>query len=154
MKQHTRSLFATVFAAVCLSLAVATHSQAQKTPATPDSFVTTFYQWFFAHDNDRTAPLREPAIQNYVAQRTIERLKDEYSRSGPPQGVDYFLKVQDYDPRDWAAHVATQAPITLGDVTIVPVTFGSQDKTSVVVFLRRDHGHWKIVKVDDTWDYN
>ncbi|WP_296654432.1 DUF3828 domain-containing protein [Paraburkholderia sp.] len=154
MNRDIRSLFPALWAAICLSLAFSAQAHAQSTPAAPDAFVATFYQWFFKHDNDQTAPLREHAIYDYVAQRTVDRLKDEYSRSGPPQGVDYFLKVQDYDPRDWAAHIATQRPISLGDVTIVPVTFGSKDKTGLLVFLRNEHGHWKVVKVDDTWDYN
>jgi hypothetical protein len=153
MKHDARALFVAIWMSLCLCLAISPQAHAGNVQTAPDAFVTTFYQWFFKHDNDQTAPLREPAIYNYVAQRTIDRLKDEYQRSGPPQGVDYFLKVQDYDPRDWAAHIATQPPITLGDVTVVPVTFGSKDKASVLVFLRNEHGAWKVVKVDDTWDY-
>jgi len=151
MTRYSRKLFAVLLWALSLMSA---HAQTQALPPDPDAFVTAFYRWFFQHDNDQTAPLREPAIADFVAARTVERLNDEYARSGPPHGVDYFTKVQDYDPRDWAANIATQPAVVLGDVTVVPVTFGSADKTSVLVFLRNDAGRWKITKVDDTWDYN
>ncbi|GLQ95603.1 DUF3828 domain-containing protein [Dyella mobilis] len=127
--------------------------QAQQAPATPEAAVASFYQWFFKHDNDNTYPLREKDIYSFVSQKTVDRLKDVYNRAGPPHDVDYFLKVQDYDPKDWAANVVVHPSTTLGDVVVVPVTFGSKDKISVLVFLRKQDGRWKITKVDDTWDY-
>jgi hypothetical protein len=120
---------------------------------TPERQVSAFYSWFMKHDSDTTYPLREPAIVQYVAKGTVARLKDEYARSGPPGDVDYFLKVQDYDTKDWITHIATHHAIDLNGVTVVPVTFGSRDQVSVLVFLRKIDGRWKITKVDDTWDY-
>lgn len=127
---------------------------AHQVPATPEATVTSFYQWFFKNDNDNTYPLRQEDIYNYVSAKTVGRLKDEYSHAGPPHGVDYFLKVQDYDPKEWATHMVIHPATTLGDVVVVPVTFGVKDQTSVLVFLRKQDGRWKITKVDDTWDYN
>lgn len=115
--------------------------------------VIAFYTWFMKHDGDATYPLREPAIEQYVAKDTVARLKDEYARSGPPGDVDYFLKVQDYDTQDWLAHIAIHHAIDLNGVTVVPVTFGSKNKVSVLVFMRKIDGQWKITKIDDTWDY-
>jgi hypothetical protein len=154
MKRHVARLFLWSWMVACL---FAVQAHAQTVSERPEAVVTDFYQWFLKHDNDQTYPLREPAITNYVASRTVERLKDDYRRGGPPLGVDYFLKVQDYDAQDWAAHIVTSPAVMLGEVAVVPVTFGSKDKISVLVFLRREppeQGHWKVVKVDDTWDYN
>ncbi|CAM2181044.1 DUF3828 domain-containing protein [Paraburkholderia sacchari] len=120
---------------------------------TAESQVSAFYTWFMKHDNDTTYPLREPAIEQYVAKDTIARLKDEYARSGPPGDVDYFLKVQDYDTQDWLTHIKTHHAIDLNGVTVVPVTFGSKDQVSVLVFMRKIGGQWRITKVDDTRDY-
>lgn len=41
----------------------------------------------------------------------------------------------------------------LGDLAVVPVTLGSAQQGSVVVFLRWEDRGWKITKVDDTRDY-
>jgi len=67
--------------------------------------------------------------------------------------VDYFLKVQDYDPKDWLAHTDIYPAIQLSGTAVVPVTFGSTSKVDVLVFMRKLGGTWKITKVDDTWDY-
>ncbi|MFC0693129.1 DUF3828 domain-containing protein [Paraburkholderia humisilvae] len=104
-------------------------------------------------DSDARHPLRDAAIENYVASGTLARLRKDYARSGPPEGTDYFLKVQDYDAQDWRAHVVTHPVMKLGDVAVVPVTFGSTDKVHVLVFMRLFGGTWKITKVSDTQDY-
>lgn len=119
----------------------------------PAASTRAFYAWFIGHDTDAGYPLASPDIYRYVAKATVDRLREDYRRSGPPGGVDYFLKVQDYDTRDWLAHIATQPAILLGTVTVVPVTLGSTDKVGVLVFLRRSGGSWKIIKVDDTRSY-
>ena len=119
----------------------------------PMAQTRAFYAWFIAHDTDAGYPLADPGIYRYVAKETVDRLRDDYRRGGPPGGVDYFLKVQDYDTRDWLAHIAVQPAVMLGAVAIVPVTFGSTDKVGVLVFLRRSGGSWKIIKVDDTRGY-
>lgn len=67
--------------------------------------------------------------------------------------MDYFLKVQDYDSRDWLAHMQVQRALMLGDVAVVPVSFGSQDPVHVLVFMKRVDAAWKIIKIDDTWEY-
>lgn len=41
----------------------------------------------------------------------------------------------------------------LEGVAVVPVTFGSGDTVSVLVFLRKQGGAWKITKIDDAHDY-
>jgi hypothetical protein len=120
---------------------------------TPEARAAAFYAWFIKSDSDHAFPLKEQAIEKYVAKETVSRLRDDYAHEGPPNGVDYFLKVQDYDDHDWLSHIATHPAIMLDGVAIVPVTFGSKDKVNVLVFMRRLHNLWKITKVDDTTDY-
>ena len=120
---------------------------------TPEASVSAFYAWFIKNDSDKSYPLNKPDIEKYVAPETVSRLKSEYAHGGPPNGVDYFLKVQDYDPSDWLAHIATHHAIALNGVTVVPVTFGSKEKVDVLVFLKKVSGNWEITKVDDTWEY-
>jgi Protein of unknown function (DUF3828) len=61
--------------------------------------------------------------------------------------------VQDYDDHDWLSHIDLHSAIMLGDVAIVPVTFGSKDKVHVSVLMRKLNGIWKITKVDNAMDY-
>lgn len=119
----------------------------------PDVLVHDFYVWFIRHDNDQVYPLNLPDVEQYVSKETLNLLNKDYDRSGPPGGVDYFLKVQDYDGQDWLKNMSIQKPVVLGDVSVVPVTFGSKKKISVLVFVRKIDGKWRITKIDDTWDY-
>jgi hypothetical protein len=145
------SLLAAMACAIVVSWAAA--AQAATPQGTPEATAISFYKWFIQHDSDRTYPLREPDIEDYVAKDTVSRLKADYAHAGPPNGVDYFLKVQDYDGRDWIANMQVQRALMLGDVAIVPVTFGSRNPVHVLVFMKRLNAHWKIIKVDDTWEY-
>jgi len=126
---------------------------AENTQDSPSARVSAFYMWFIRNDSDEDYPLRKNDIEKYVAAETVRRLRDDYAHSGPPSGVDYFLKVQDYDSKDWLAHIKTHPAIMLNGVAVVAVTFGSKDKVDVLVFLRKLDGIWKITKVADTWDY-
>lgn len=145
------SLFAAMVMAITVSWATTT--QASTPQDTPEAAAISFYTWFIQHDSDQTYPLREPSIENYVAKETVSRLKNDYAHAGPPNGVDYFLKVQDYDGRDWLAHMHAQRAVMLGDVAVVPVTFGSRDAVHILVFMKRLDARWKIIKIDDTWEY-
>lgn len=84
----------------------------------PEATVTTFYKWFMEHDSDQTYPLREPAIFTYVEEKTVEKLRKQYSTTGAPQDVDYFLKVQDYDAKVWANHIDSHPAVLLGDQAV------------------------------------
>ncbi|CAN0628549.1 DUF3828 domain-containing protein [Burkholderia multivorans] len=119
---------------------------------TPEATATAFYTWFIENDTDQTYPLRQRAIEQYVSKNTVVRLREDYSRGGPPNGMDYFLKVQDYDGSDWLAHIAVHPAVMLGGVAVVPVTFGSKDKVDVLVFMKRQDRIWKITKVEDASD--
>lgn len=62
--------------------------------------------------------------------------------------VDYFTKVQDFDPKDWESHTVIARPVITGDVAKSVVTFGSSDKVTVLVSLKREAGTWKIFNVE------
>ena len=118
----------------------------------PDD-VKAFYSWYIGKQSGAALPLLDKNIYGYVNKETVDRLRTAYRHDRLPGGSDYFTKVQDYDEHDWLANIVVATPVTLGDVTIVPVTFGSKDKVSVIVFLRKQGDAWKIVKVDDTRDF-
>jgi Protein of unknown function (DUF3828) len=119
----------------------------------PEARAAAFYSWFMKNDSDQSYPLNKQEIYGYVSEETVERLRVDYKRGGAPNGVDYFLKVQDYDGHDWLTHIEPHPAIMLNRVAVVPVTFGSKDKVDVLVFMEKQSGLWKITKVNDTWAY-
>nr|WP_311530081.1 DUF3828 domain-containing protein [uncultured Ralstonia sp.] len=121
--------------------------------AKPEDQVSAFYRWYIQKQSGHTFPLLDHEISKYVAEPTIKRLRSDYKHGTLPGDADYFTKVQDYDEQDWLRSIRPANPIALGDVTVVPVTFGSKDRVNVLVFLKRDGTGWKIIKVDDTWGY-
>jgi hypothetical protein len=146
------SLVASVMALALLLLHPPTAMAESKLDA-PAARVAAFYSWFMKNDSDRSYPLNKQEIYDYVSKETVEKLRVDYKRGGAPNGVDYFLKVQDYDGQDWLAHIELHPVIMLDGVAVVPVTFGSNQKVDVLVFLEKQSGLWKITKVDDTWAY-
>ncbi|MFM0281510.1 hypothetical protein P0D75_26205 [Paraburkholderia sediminicola] len=82
-------------------------------------------------------PLLDNGIYVYVTKATVDGLRSAYRHNRLPGDSDYFTKVQDYDEQDWSNNIETHQAIMLGDVAVVPVTFGSKDKISVLVFLRK-----------------
>lgn len=121
--------------------------------ATPAANTKAFYTWYIKLQSKETYPLLDKGIYAYVTKSTVDGLRNAYRHNKLPGDSDYFTKVQDYDEQDWSSNIATHQPVMLGDVAVVPVTFGSKDKTSVLVFLRKQGENWKITKVDDTLDY-
>lgn len=115
--------------------------------------VKAFYSWYIKLGASLAYPLLDKKIFDFVARDTVDRLRSDYEHDRLPGDSDYFLKVQDEDDQDWLAHIATQPAVALGDVTVIPVTFGSTDKVSVLVFMKKIDGAWKITKVEDTADY-
>lgn len=115
--------------------------------------MSAFYRWYIQKQSSHTFPLLDRAISKYVAEPTIKRLRGDYQHGTLPGDADDFTKVQDYDAQDWLRNIRPANPIALGDVTVVPVTFGASHQVSVLVFLRQDGAGWKIIKVDDTWGY-
>ncbi|CAE6843628.1 DUF3828 domain-containing protein [Paraburkholderia domus] len=121
--------------------------------AAPDASTKAFYAWYIKLESKDTYPLLDKGIYARVTKVTVDRLRSAYRHNRLPGDSDYFTKVQDYDEHDWSNNIATHQAIMLGDVAVVPVTLGSKDKISVLVFLRKQGDGWKITKVDDTLDY-
>ena len=146
------SVVAAVMALALLLLHQPTATAEGKLDA-PGARAIAFYSWFMKNDSDQSYPLTKQEIYGYVSKEAVEKLRADYKRGGAPNGVDYFLKVQDYDGHDWLSHSELHPTIMLNRVAVVPVTFGSKDKVDVLVFLEKQSGLWKITKVDDTWAY-
>lgn len=119
----------------------------------PEARAAAFYAWFLKNDGDQGYPLDLPGITDYVSRKTVDRVKAVIQKGELPGDVDYFLKVQDYDGEDWAAHIATHPVVMLDPVAVVPVTLGSKDKVNLLVFMEKQGGVWKVTKVDDTLGY-
>lgn len=130
---------------------------AQEKPGTPEACVRAFYNWYIKQDSqDHGFTPMSNEIYRYVSKGTVDLLRTEYRHNDLPGDADYFTNVQDYDEKDWLAHMAVHPAIMLGNVALVPVTLGRDAKATVktnVVFLRKQDGVWKITKVDDTRDY-
>ncbi len=120
---------------------------------TPDVRARAFYTWYLRTGADLSFPLLKNGIFDFVSKDTVTRLRDDYRHNRLPEDVDYFLKVQDEDDQDWLSHITPHQVVMLGEVAVLPVTFGSKNQTSVVVFMRKIAGAWKITKVDSTLDY-
>jgi len=113
----------------------------------------SFYVWFFKNEGKSDYQLNDNEIYKYVAKGTVDRLRKELGAEEAVRDMEYFTKAQDYDETDWAKHIVTARAIMLSGVAVVPVTFGSEQKHSVLVFLRKIDKAWMIVKVVDTLDY-
>ncbi|MEF9481497.1 hypothetical protein [Ralstonia sp. 1B3] len=99
-------------------------------------------------------PASDREIGRYVDASTVESLRRDYRRDQLPGGADYFLKAQDYDERDWLAHIKPGRPLTFSEAVVVPVSFGSRSEVTVLVFFTKRHDGWKIIKVDDMLPYS
>jgi len=135
-----------------IGMGVQQNAMAVDQDLTPDLETRAFYVWYIQLQSRLGYPLLDKNISRYVAQRTVDRLRDSYRHDRLPGDVDYFTKVQDYDDRDWASHIKTYPETLLGDVAVVPVTLGFKEPSSIIVFLRKQAKGWKIFKVDDTRD--
>lgn len=121
----------------------------------PQQLVRSFYLWYFKKSESGSEhPLRNNEISAYVAADTLKRLRADLERGTLPGDMDYFLKAQDILD-EWPESLHVTEAVVLGDGTVVvPVSFGLETKISTIVFLQKDNGMLRIVKVDDTFPYN
>lgn len=142
--------------AIVLGMIFFQMAAAQSLPqqSTPEATVKAFYGWFIKRDaEDRGYPLMDKEIFHYVSKQTVDTLRTQYKHNNLPGDSEYFTNVQDFDETDWIAHTVVRPAVMLDDIALVPVTFGSAEKKTNVVFLRKIDGVWKITKVVDTRDY-
>ena len=129
-------------------------SAARAEQATPETRVREFYEWFIPHlAADRDYPVMGKEIYRHVSKATVDYLQKQYQSNNLSEDAEYFTKVQDFDEKDWITHITVHPVIMLDTVALVPVTFGSKDKQTNIVFLRQENGFWQITKVVDTLDY-
>lgn len=139
-----------LLALICMVVAQAVFA---RNDSTPESDTRAFYTWYILLESQLKYPLLDNNIYTYVEKQTVDSLRNDYHQGKLPGDADYFTKVQDFDEKDWANNIALHPTIMLEDVAVVPVTFGSSDKVSILVFLRKQDGNWKIMKVEDTQGY-
>jgi hypothetical protein len=123
--------------------------------ATPEATVANFYTWFIKHlSEDKVYPLMDKEVFRYVAPATVDVLRSDYKANRFAEGAEYFTNAQDFDEKDWTAHMSIRPAMMLDDVALVAATFGTgSTRQTNVVFLRKFDGVWKITKVVDTRDY-
>lgn len=153
MKKYIALFSVTLILAFCglfQSLAVA-----QGQNATPEAATKAFYTWFITQSSKAHAyPLMDKQIYQFVSKSTVDLLRTEYKQNKFADRAEYFTNAQDYDEKDWLSHIVVRPAFMVNDVAIVPVTLGSAtDQVSVLAFLRKLDGTWKIIKVGDTQDY-
>ncbi|MFM0626066.1 DUF3828 domain-containing protein [Paraburkholderia xenovorans] len=127
-------------------------------PVTPEASVRAFYAWYIKRDSEnRGFPLLDKEIYRYVAKPTVDYLRSEYRANKFAGDSDPFTKVQDYDEKDWAAHIEVRPALLFGDTAVVPVVLGRDTKATlqtVLAFMRKQpDGQWKVIKVDDLSGY-
>jgi Protein of unknown function (DUF3828) len=121
---------------------------------TPEATVKTFYTWFLNRDAENHGyPLMDNTVLRYVAKDTVGLLRTRYKQNYFAERAEYFTNVQDFDEKDWLAHMSVRPALMLGDVALVAITLGSTETKTNVAFLRNFDGIWKITKVVDTRDY-
>lgn len=145
------------FATLAIALGVMRPASAAG-PNTPEAVVKSFYTWYVGKQdarNSRYFQLTDDTIYGYVSKNTVDTLRDDYRHNRLPGDTDYFTRVQDLDPQIWLKTLTVHPSIMLDGVAVIPVTFGvkPQDRQNLVVFVARQNGHWRIVKVEDTEAY-
>ena len=133
-------------------------AMAQGQPATPEASAKAFYAWYIKRESDKHgSPLLDKEIYRYVAKSTVDFLRAQYKANKFAEDGDPFTKVQDYDEKDWAAHIEARPALRFGDTAVVPVVLGRDTKATVqtvLAFMRKQaDGQWKLIKVDDLSGY-
>lgn len=133
-------------------------AMAQGEPATPEASAKAFYAWYIKRDSEnRGFPLLDKEIYRYVSKSTVDFLRAEYKANKFAGDSDPFTKVQDYDEKDWAAHIEARPALIFGDTAVVPVVLGRDTRATlqtVLAFMRKEpDGRWKLIKVDDLGGY-
>jgi len=151
-----KKFLAVLAAALSVVFGVLVHplAMAQGAPATPEASAKAFYAWYIKREAEhRGFPLLDKDIYRYVAKPTVNFLRAEYKANKFAEDGDPFTKVQDYDEKDWAAHIDARPALMVGETAVVPVVLGRDTKATlqtVLAFMRKQSdGQWKIIKVDD-----
>ena len=142
-------------ASLVLTVCSLFNSPAMAQTASPEAATKAFYTWYVTQESKAHAyPLMDKQVYEFVSKSTVDLLRTEYKQNKFADRADYFTNAQDFDSKDWLAHIVVRPAFMVDGVAIVPVTLGSgDDKMDVLAFLRKLDGTWKIIKVGDTQDY-
>lgn len=105
----------------------------------------TFYHWYIQQSADMKNPLADPYLSKYVESKTYRALMKAYQAD--EVDVDYFLKVQDFDDKDWLSHISADREIADPICTNVYMSFGQASKKHVVSCFVKEKGFWRIRSV-------
>lgn len=138
-----------ILSLLCVLFLVVSHRgfATEQTQRTPESTVQQFYFWYLQKEDTQAFPVLDAKIFDFVCKATVDKLRSDY-KNNKLDDVDYFTKVQDFDPKDWEANTVVAKPVITNNVAMTSVTFGSSDKVTVQVSLKQQGGVWKISKVD------
>lgn len=106
-----------------------------------------FYKWYIAQAADMKNPLVSPELKNYTTAETHKALMRAYEAN--EIDVDYFIKTQDFDDKDWLSNIKVQQVIADPVCTNVYMTFGALNRKRVVDCFVKENDGWKIKAVTD-----
>ena len=127
---------------------------------TPEQLVRDFYAWYFEADKGPVAAENKDEIYKYVAPETVEAIRKRY----PPANVSYFARANTFNAIWTNPKVIVAESISMAeDVFVIPVTFELnykfrdkiwRDTYHVIVFVKKEHDAFYIIKVDDIYPYS
>ena len=127
---------------------------------TPEQLVRDFYVWYFKADEGPVAAVDKNEIYKYVAPETVEAIRKRY----PPANVSYFARANTFNAIWTNPKVIVAESIPMAeDVFVIPVTFELnykfrdkiwRDTYHVIVFVKKEHDAFCIIKVDDIYPYS
>jgi len=106
---------------------------------------TTFYTWYISQISEMKNPLADPLLKKYVTPESFKSLMHAYSAN--EINVDYFTQVQDFDDKDWLAHIKVEQVIADPICTNVYLSLGSINPTRIVDCFVKNEGQWQIKTV-------
>lgn len=107
----------------------------------------TFYKWYIVQAADMKNPLANPELKKYTTVRTHQALTRAYEAD--EIDVDYFIKAQDFDEKDWLSNIKVQQVIVDPVCTNVYMSFGAVNPKRVVNCFVKESGGWVINTVTD-----
>ena len=122
---------------------------------TPEQLVRDFYAWYFKADEGPVAAENKDEIYNYVTEKAVK-----YIKRRPLPTVSYFAKANTFNAIWTNPEIIVGKAISMaGDMFVVPVTFklrweDYREDYHVVVYVLKESGIFRIVKVSDIYSYS
>lgn len=134
---------------ILAGLLISSSAFAALSPGGPEATALTFNRWYISQLIQEKNPLADyEGLQPYVTANTIAALKTSNTADPDSEDVpdsDMFIKAQDFDD-DWQ-----QIEIVSSDLdpvcTQVYVSFGAEQKHTVIDCMVKENGTWKVQSV-------